>query len=120
MCVLSMDIRNKNGFTLTELLVAMAVLSVLFSITIVTYPGYIERAHDADRKDAISQLNSAIRQYYVFEGDYPPPTQTSGFVADEVTGNTILQGRDRTSEGIDSFLQPVKGGNFIRGNPEDL
>ena len=108
-----------HGFTLVELLVSIAILGVLASIGLVSYAGYVKQARDALRKDDISQLNNAIRQYFVYEGGYPPPTQTSGNVSDEVTGVTILQGRDRTETNITTFLSPLKTEKYIKGNPQD-
>lgn len=61
----------KRGFTLIELLIVIAVIGVLASITIVNLSGNQGKARDAQRKNDLSQIKTALELYYNANGNYP-------------------------------------------------
>ena len=77
---------NKKGFTLVELLVVMAILGVLVTVTIGSFRSSQARGRDAQRKSDLKQVASALELYYSDYGKYPD-TVTWG--AEFTDGKTV-------------------------------
>lgn len=67
-----------SGFTLIELIVALAVIAVLFSVVIPPLMEYRETMSERELLANRNAINDAIRQCYALEGRYPPVTGDSG------------------------------------------
>jgi len=61
----------KKGFTLVELLVVMAILGVLVTVTLGSFRSSQARGRDAQRKSDLKQISSALELYYSDYGKYP-------------------------------------------------
>lgn len=72
--------KSAKGFTLIELIVVIAVLSILmFGIILVINPlGQFQKARDAQRKSDLRQVQHIIEQYYNDNGSYPVISQFGG------------------------------------------
>ena len=71
--------RLKNeGFTLIELIVALAVIAVLFSVLIPPVLEYRDTMYERERLANQAAINDAIRQCYALEGRYPPAIGATG------------------------------------------
>lgn len=69
------DIRSlSRGFSLVELIVIMAVLTILIGVAIPNLSAYSRSSLEIERLNQEELVNLAIRQYYVYEGHYPDPT----------------------------------------------
>ncbi len=66
---------TKKGFTLVELLVAIGIIATLAAILLPNLMGARERARDAQKKQDLDSVKSALRLYYNDHGQYPfdPP-----------------------------------------------
>jgi len=63
--------KSTNGFTIVELLIAIVVIGILASVTVVAYSG------DSIRDQDIKSIAKALEMYYVDNGQYPsPPVDT--------------------------------------------
>lgn len=64
---------NKNGFTLVELLVSMAIIVSLMVMMIGTINprGLIGKARDSIRKNDLKKMKVAFEEYYNDKGSYP-------------------------------------------------
>lgn len=66
---------NKNrlspGFTLMEILVAMAIMGILAGVGFSSYTVSIQKSRDAQRKSDLNQLQRALESYYSDFGVYP-------------------------------------------------
>ena len=63
---------NKNkGFTLVELLVVIAIIGVLATLLLLQLGGARGKARDAKRIADVSQLRSALEQYFDDNAGYP-------------------------------------------------
>ncbi|MBU1046219.1 type II secretion system GspH family protein [Patescibacteria group bacterium] len=66
-----MKINLKRGFTLTELLVAIAIIGILSSVVLTSMSGTRERAKDGRRISDIKQIQLALELYYDVNSTYP-------------------------------------------------
>lgn len=64
---------NQNGFTLVELLVVVFIMSMLFALILPNFMGARERAQDAQTKQTMQGLRTALRLYYNDNNAYPTP-----------------------------------------------
>jgi len=76
--------KNKNGFTIVELLIVVVVIAILAAITIVSYNGIQNRARDAAVKSEVSDALKQIGIFAATNGDVYPtainscPTPAAG------------------------------------------
>ena len=61
----------KQGFTIVELLVVIVVISILASVTIVTYSGIQQRAYDASVRADLKANRTKLLEYQTINGQYP-------------------------------------------------
>lgn len=91
---------NQRGFSLMELVIVMAVLTILIGILIPSMSAYYRNGQEIERKNHEELVNKAIRQYYAYEGHYPDPDPSkseplSGVLSD--THEEILRDLLRTT-----------------------
>ncbi len=83
---------KKNGFTLVELLVVVAIIGILSTLVIVNLGSVRLRARDAQRKSDLRQLQSALELYRADQGGYPvanaSPYQINACPASFTSGTT--------------------------------
>ena len=67
---------KKNGFTLTELLIVMAIIAVLAIITagIINPVNLINKGKDTQRKKDLGRIKVAFEEYFNDKGCYPTDT----------------------------------------------
>ncbi len=63
--------KNQSGFTLVELLVVIALISLLAAMAVVQYRNSIQRTQEATLKTNLFRMRDAIDQYYADKGKYP-------------------------------------------------
>lgn len=83
------DSGKTRGFTLVELLVVLAILSVLVTVTIAAFRSSQSRGRDAERKSDLKQIANAVELFYSDYGKYPFDTGTvlNACPYDPSTGN---------------------------------
>src|SRR6059058_6062918 len=61
-------IRNKKGFSLLELMIAMFIMIILLSVAVPTYQRSVQHAKETVLKENIWQIRRAIEQYRADKG----------------------------------------------------
>ena len=116
-------LKNKEGFTLVELIVVIAILAILAAVAIPAYSGYIAKANEASDYTLLDSVLTAT-QFAVIE-EYPAatidkieisaPQPASGATAVNVSVDYTLNGTAKTGETFDiaAFVPSVafKSGN---------
>lgn len=62
--------RNK-GFTLVELLVVLAIISLLLTIALPRYFSSVDKSKEVALRENLQVLRSGIDKYYADRGEYP-------------------------------------------------
>lgn len=77
--------RHLLGFTVVEVLVIVVVISILASITVVSYGAWRHRTADSVVRSDLTQATNTLKSYKNFKNSYPPNLADTGFAAsDEV------------------------------------
>ena len=63
--------RRQAGFTLVELLIVIAIISILAAMAVVQYRNSIQLANESVLKTNLVRMRDAIDQYYADKGKYP-------------------------------------------------
>ena len=67
--------RRSRGFTLIELMVVIALISVLAGMGVVQHRNSVVRAKEAVLHEDLFRMRDAIDQYYADKGQYPADLQ---------------------------------------------
>lgn len=68
---------KKRGFTLVELLVVVAIISILAGLMMASLSSSRAKSRDGVRKSDINQIRTAVEQAGIDTGAYPPATTTT-------------------------------------------
>ena len=71
--------RPARGFSLTELLIAIAVLGILTAIALPSYRSYVERTHRTVAKTALSEIASRQESYATDHKGYASARSALGY-----------------------------------------
>lgn len=109
---------KKDGFTLVELAIVIAVIAILALIVLVAYPGYQQRNRDSVRKSDMQQLSAALSAYAIQKNNFVEASSGCG-----ISGNgngwlsaTTADWGTYTAKSIIGCLQDakvLKAGDFI-------
>lgn len=69
---------KQRGFTVVELVIVIAVIAILATITIVAYTGMQGRARDTQRRSDMQTIVEALEMYRLKTGNYPAAVGTDG------------------------------------------
>jgi prepilin-type N-terminal cleavage/methylation domain-containing protein len=94
---------RKRGFTLIEVMIAVAIIGILTAIASVSYSGVRQRARDSQRINDLNQIKVVLTSYY--QAQTPQVFVTS---AAKLTING-------SSDALTTALEP----NYIREMPVD-
>ncbi len=62
--------KREIGFTLIELMIAVAIIGILIAIAYPSYRGHVERTHRDMAKAALQQFASAMERHYMTNNSY--------------------------------------------------
>lgn len=101
---------NKKGFTLTELLIVLAIISILAMISVPAYVGQQKRATRAEASANLENLRLLEEQFFAENGGY---TITLGTCAADNPGNvaTIQTGGGDATNALPGY-RPGNGTSY--------
>lgn len=62
--------RSKKGFTLVELLIVIAIVAILATVSIIGYTSFIDKANQSVDEQAIAQINKALEGLEITDGKF--------------------------------------------------
>ena len=71
-------IMKHAGFTIIELMIAVAIIGILAALAIPAYQNYITRARVSESILFASDARSNVAQYYLVKGDFPNSNSEAG------------------------------------------
>lgn len=106
-----------GGFTLTELVVVIAILAVLGTIGFIATQGYSSRSRDSNRITNLSTVQSGLEQAVVRTGYYPAPDET---VSTGSINGIVFSNKGYVRAGVTKVIaldkipkDPLSGNDFI-------
>jgi len=63
--------KRHNGFTLIELMIVMAIITILAAIGLAVYGNSVQSAKEATLREDLFRMREAIDQYYADKNHYP-------------------------------------------------
>lgn len=103
--------RKQAGFTLMELLIVIAIISILASIGYSSYSGYISEARRGEAVASLMEISQAQEKYFLDNNQYAADRATLGI--DQYTSGGHYQvtvSSSDTSRVYEVLAQPKTGG----------
>jgi general secretion pathway protein G len=116
-------VRASGGFTLIELMVVVALISVLASMGVVQYRNSVVRTKEAVLREDLFRMRDAIDQYYADKAKYPASLEalvSEGYLRqvpkDPITGSadtwqTVPSEPDASNPAAEAGIFDVKSGS---------
>ncbi|OGM13709.1 hypothetical protein A3A76_02555 [Candidatus Woesebacteria bacterium RIFCSPLOWO2_01_FULL_39_23] len=96
-------------FTKSEIKGVSIILLVIFSVTAINLKVALRRARDAQRRDDVGALDSALNKYQVDFGFFPPSTTDGKILACKGPNYSPLPENMEKEERMKAFLAMLKG-----------
>ena len=80
------------GFTLIELMIAVAIIGILVAVGIPQYQNYVARAQVAEGLSLASGAKTAVTEYRTTTGEWPADNEAAGLAhRDTIKGKYVLR-----------------------------
>jgi|TARA_Y100000031_G_C8162015_1_gene357481 prepilin-type N-terminal cleavage/methylation domain-containing protein len=63
--------KNKNGFTMIEIMVVVVIIAILAAFAVPIYIDYVESARASEAKSVISSVSNGADMFYQTSGEWP-------------------------------------------------
>ena len=79
--------RCAHGFSLTELMITLAIIAILASIALPSYRNYVIRSHRGDATQALLRIAAQQEKYYIQNNSYASTLDAGGLDMDAKSEN---------------------------------
>ena len=79
--------KRHTGFTLVEVMIAMAIIAIILAVAVPSYSGYKEKVDVGLVEFDMLQISGDLARYYASKDSYPPDLATLGDVPKDPWGN---------------------------------
>jgi len=114
---------RRRGFTLIELIVVIAIIGILATITAVGFGRYQSDTRDARRASSASVISEALEKYYDINGEYPSCAAVSAGTVAKDTLKNVDAGSLITPQATPGTINSIKctsAGNVLAVNGSDF
>ena len=81
--------RSMNGFSIVEMIVAIAVIGILLAVTVVAYTTYFQRSDKATTDATIQQVKLKLNQYFRDNNSFPVSSSGINTYLNSVSESTL-------------------------------
>ena len=106
---------RNGGFTLIELMIAVAIISILAAVAVPTYQDYTVRAKVSEALNVAASAKVSITEYYITEGKLPTTADEAGIKTVETD---YIQAMEYSGDG-DSGRLTITLAENIGGTADD-
>jgi len=78
---------TQTGFTLTELLISVAIVALLAAVAVPAYTGYVEKARRSDATTGLTKIAAELERCYTQFSEYDNAGCSFGFVSNGALRN---------------------------------
>jgi prepilin-type N-terminal cleavage/methylation domain-containing protein len=99
--------KQKNGFTLVEIIIIIVIVGILSIIGISTYNGYVKRSIATEGRNLLGDINTGQQSYYYRKGKYysgGSNEQYSAILGVDARNNKYFTSYSPVSVKSDSFI----------------
>jgi len=80
---------GSSGFTLIEILIAIAIVAIISAISFPIYKGYIDKARITIGINTLETARKSLEEYHINNGNYPPTIEMT--TGEDGQGVVVLQ-----------------------------
>jgi type IV pilus assembly protein PilE len=104
--------RHHRGFTLIELMIALALVGILVGIALPNYAEYVKRGHRSTAKSALTQLGQWMERAATATGRYPAAASVPSGLLTVEGGRYVITVRGST-DGANYELEAAPAGGQV-------
>jgi type IV pilus assembly protein PilE len=93
-----------RGFTLIEIIIAVAIVGILAAIALPSYQRYVVRSNRADSQQALLQMSMQAERYFTAQNSYVSSAALTAFLQSNITA--------AQRNGIYTYAVAVPSGNM--------
>ncbi|WP_066015315.1 pilin [Endozoicomonas atrinae] len=104
--------KKQQGFTLIELMIAVAIIGILAAVAIPQYQNYVARAQVSEAVTLLGGLKTPVIEYYSMNGTYPDVASVNATGSGEFVSSITRSGDTYvatfSASGVNERLQGAK------------